>query len=210
MGLLAFFKKNRIKILKILITLSVIYFLVCVVFQIVSVLFDDVYNIITLTYILIIAICNLLSEFSPYILHNHLLFIFPFLANYSGRGALYILIGIVSISPELNKYLNYSGYIFIGLGIICIWLNWVLAKNVQTEYQDFMVMKDNYQDFSEDSQKNSMTFPNLQVDYNNIDNKNMKINDNNEHTFMKNNESNNENNNYNIIKPGEKVEMTNI
>ncbi len=124
------------------------------------------------------VICNFLSEFSPYILYNHLVFIFPFLVYYSGRGVVYILIGIVSISPELNIYLNYAGYIFIVIGLICFWLNWNLAKNLQLEYQDFVVMKDKYQDFNEGSQRNSLSFPKFAIDYNN----NKKINNDNNNT----------------------------
>ena len=106
MGLFAYLKKNRIKILKILITLGVLYFSLCIILQMVSILFTDIYNIITLTYILILVLCNWIVEFSPYILNNYIVFVFPFLSNYSGRGAMYILIGIATISPELNKLIG--------------------------------------------------------------------------------------------------------
>ena len=190
MGPFAYLKKNRIKILKILITLVVLYYLVCICIQIFTVLFSDVYNTITLTYFILIIICNLLSEFSPYILHNYLLFIFPFLAHYSGRGAIYILIGVASISPELNIYLNYGGYLLILIGILCLYINWLVLKNLKIEYQDFEVMKDNYQDFTEDNQRESLSFPQLKNDYNNNDNKILKDDENdsdNEIELMKKN-----------------------
>ena len=167
MGLFAYLKKNRIKILKILITLGVLYFSVCIILQMVSILFTDIYNIITLTYILILVLCNWIVEFSPYILNNYIVFIFPFLSNYSGRGAMYILIGIATISPELNKLLNYGGYSLIVIGLLCIYINWLIVKNFQLEYQDFEVMKDNYQDFNDDGQKDSLSFPKFNTNYDN-------------------------------------------
>ena len=177
MGPIAYIKKNRIKLLKILITVIVLYYLICICFQIFSVLFDDVYNTITLTYFILIIICNLLSEFSPYILHNYLLFVFPFLSHYSGRGAIYILIGVASVSPELNIYLNYGGYLLMIIGILCLYINWLILKNLKIEYQDFEVMKDNYQDFIEENQRESLVFPKLKNDYNNNSDKIMKDND---------------------------------
>ena len=173
MGLFAYLKKNRIKILKILITLGVLYFSVCIILQMVSILFTDIYNIITLTYILILVLCNWIVEFSPYILNNYIVFIFPFLSNYSGRGAMYILIGIATISPELNKLLNYGGYSLIVIGLLCIYINWLIVKNFQLEYQDFEVMKDNYQDFNDDGQKDSLSFPKFSTNYDNNSERNI-------------------------------------
>ena len=167
MGLFAYLKKNRIKILKILITIGVLYFSVCIILQMSSILFSDIYYIITLTYILILILCNFVVEFSPYILNNYLVFIFPFLSNYSGRGAIYILIGIATISPELNKFLNYGGYALIGIGLLCLYINWLIVKNFKLEYQDFEVMKDNYQDFNDDEQKDSLIFPKFNTNYDN-------------------------------------------
>ena len=167
MGLFTYIKKNRIKILKILITIGVAYFSVCTILQMISILFTDIYNIITLTYILILVLCNWIVEFSPYILNNYIVFIFPFLSNYSGRGAMYILIGIATISPELNSLLNYGGYSLIVIGLLCIYINWLIVKNFQLEYQDFEVMKDNYQDFNDEGQKDSLSFPKFNTNYDN-------------------------------------------
>ena len=165
MGLLAYLKKNRIKLLKIIITIVVIYFLLCVILQISSVLLDDIYNTITLTYILILTICNFIVEFSPYILNNYLIFIFPFLSHYSGRGALYILIGFATISPELSNLLNFGGYGLIIIGLLCLYINWLIVKNFKLEYQDFEVMKDNYQDFNDEMQRDSLSFPQFTTNY---------------------------------------------
>ena len=170
MGLFAYLKKNRIKILKILITIVVLYFLVCVILQMFSILFTDIYNIITLTYILILILCNLIVEYSPYILNNYLIFVFPFLSNYSGRGVMYILIGIATISPELSRLLNFGGYALILIGLLCLYINWLIVKNFKLEYQDFEVMKDNYQDFNDEGQKDSLTFPKFNTNYENIEN----------------------------------------
>ena len=167
MGLFAYLKKNRIKILKILRTIGVLYFSVCTILQMISILFTDIYNIITLTYILILVLCNWIVEFSPYVLNNYIVFVFPFLSNYSGRGAMYILIGIATISPELNKLLNYGGYSLIVIGLLCIYINWLIIKNYKLEYQDFEVMKDNYQDFNDDAQRDSLNFPKLNTNYDN-------------------------------------------
>ena len=206
MGFFDYLKKNRIKILKILITLVVIYFLICVVLQMFSILFSDIYNIITLTYILILVLCNFIVEFSPYILNNYLIFVFPFLSHYSGRGAMYILIGIATISPELNQLVNYGGYALIIVGLFCLYINWLIVKNFKLEYQDFEVMKDNYQDFNDEGQKDSLSFPKFNTNYdnnsernssNNIINEknknnkdeenNIYINDNNQNNMIENN-----------------------
>jgi hypothetical protein len=165
MGLLAYLKKNRIKLLKIIITIVVIYFLLCIILQITSVLLDDIYNTITLTYILILTICNFIVEFSPYILNNYLIFIFPFLSHYSGRGAVYILIGFATISPELSNLLNFGGYGLIIIGLLCLYINWLIVKNFKLEYQDFEVMKDNYQDFNDEMQRDSLSFPQFTTNY---------------------------------------------
>ena len=190
MGLFAYLKKNRIKILKILITIGVLYFSVCTILQMISILFTDIYNTITLTYILILVLCNWIVEFSPYILNNYIVFIFPFLSNYSGRGAMYILIGIATISPELNKLLNYGGYSLIVIGLLCIYINWLIVKNFQLEYQDFEVMKDNYQDFNDDGQKDSLSFPKFNTNYENNSERNSTDNKINE-KYKNNNEGNN-------------------
>ena len=190
MGLFAYLKKNRIKILKILITIGVLYFSVCTILQMISILFTDIYNTITLTYILILVLCNWIVEFSPYILNNYIVFIFPFLSNYSGRGAMYILIGIATISPELNKLLNYGGYSLIVIGLLCIYINWLIVKNFQLEYQDFEVMKDNYQDFNDDGQKDSLSFPKLNKNYDNNSERNSTDN-NIKEKYKNNNEGNN-------------------
>lgn len=177
MGLLTYLKKNRIKILKILITIVVIYFIFSVILQITSILFDDIYNIITLTYILILILCNFIVEFSPYFLNNYLIFIFPFLSHYSGRGAIYILIGFATISPELIKWLNFGGYALIIIGLLCLYMNWLIVKNFKLEYQDFEVMKVNYQDFNDESQKDSLTFPKFITNYDNNSSRNSTNND---------------------------------
>ena len=198
MGLFAYLKKNRIKILKILITIVVLYFLVCIVLQMFTILFSDIYNIITLTYIFILILCNFVVEFSPYILNNYLIFVFPFLSNYSGRGAIYILIGIAAISPELDKLLNYGGYALIVTGLLCLYTNWLIIKNFKLEYQDFEVMKDNYQDFNDDEQKDSLTFPKFNTNYDNNSETN-SVNNNIEEKNKRKNENNITNNNQNDI-----------
>jgi hypothetical protein len=213
MGLLTYLKKNRIKILKILITIVVIYFIFSVILQITSILFDDIYNIITLTYILILILCNFIVEFSPYILNNYLIFIFPFLSHYSGRGAIYILIGFATISPELIKWLNFGGYALIIIGLLCLYMNWLIVKNFKLEYQDFEVMKDNYQDFNDESQKDSLTFPKFITNYDNNSSRNSTNNDYNYNNdkikndykenkieINENEENNNENIENNILK----------
>ena len=80
------FKKYRTKVVKIFITIIVLYFLIC---SLMKVIFDfsNNYNITVIQlYAIVIITCNFLSEFSLYILHNYLLYIFPFLSNYFGRG----------------------------------------------------------------------------------------------------------------------------
>jgi hypothetical protein len=58
-----------------------------------------------------------------------------------------------------------AGYILILLGLLCLYMNWIIVKNYKLEYQDFEVMKDNYQDFNDDGQKDSLTFPNFITNY---------------------------------------------
>ena len=210
MGLLAYLKKNRIKLLKILITIVVIYFIICIILQIISVHFNDIYNTITLTYILILILCTFIVEFSPYILNNYLIFVFPFLSHYSGRGAVYILIGFATISPELNYLLNFGGYGIIIIGLLCFYMNWLIVKNFKLEYQDFEVMKDNYQDFNDESQKDSLSFPKFITNYDNNSNRDSTKNDYNKNNDKIKNES--EENNILVKEKNEsqKIENNNI
>ena len=182
MGLLDNLKKYRLKILKIIITLVVIYFLICVILQMLSILFDDIYSIITLTYILILILCNFVVEFSPYILNTYLIYIFPFLSYYSGRGALYILIGIASITPKLNHLLNIGGYSLICLGLLCFYINWILEKDIKSKYHNLENLKNNYHEYNndikEDSNKDNNFGNNYNIDLNSINNQNNTINNN--------------------------------
>jgi len=169
--ILEILKKNRIKIIKIIITIIVIYFLFNSLIVLFSEFARNLFRAITLFYCMLIILCNLLSEFSPYVLHNYLLLIFPFLSNYFGRGIIYIIIGILYITPELEKKLNLAGYGIIFIGILCLYTNSLLAKNIQVEYQDFVVMKDKYQDFSDNSLRESLEFPKrTNIIQNNINN----------------------------------------
>ena len=200
MGLLTYLKKNRIKILKIIITIVVIYFVLCVILQITSVLFEDIYNTITLTYILILTICNFIVEFSPYILNNYLIFIFPFLSHYSGRGAVYILIGFATISPELSNLLNLGGYGLIIIGLLCLYINWLIVKNFKLEYQDFEVMKDNYQDFNDEIQRDSLSFPQFTTNYDSSNRNSTNNSFKNENNILKDNKDDIINENFNMMK----------
>ena len=49
---------------------------------------------------------------------------------------MYIIIGFATVSPELNNVLNFGGYALIGTGVLCIYMNWLLIKNIKTEYQE--------------------------------------------------------------------------
>jgi len=200
MGLLAYLKKNRIKLLKIIITIVVIYFLLCVILQITSVLLDDIYNTITLIYILILTICNFIVEFSPYILNNYLIFIFPFLSHYSGRGAVYILIGFATISPELSNLLNFGGYGLIIIGLLCLYINWLIVKNFKLEYQDFEVMKDNYQDFNDEIQRDSLSFPQFTTNYDSSNRNSINNSFKNENNIIKEDKDEIINENFNMMK----------
>ena len=200
MGFLTYLKKNRIKILKTLIAIAVIYFIVSALLHMISGLFNDIYNTITLTYLLILVLCNLIVEFSPYLLNNYLIFVFPFLSNYSGRGPVYILIGFATISPELSFLLNIGGYVLIIIGLSCLYMHWLIVKNFKLEYQDFEVMKNNYQDFNDDMQRDSLSFPkfitnyentsiNNSINYNNINNIEEKKNPIEEKNNLENNDN---------------------
>ena len=142
------FKKYRTKVVKIFITIIVLYFLIC---SLMKVIFDfsNNYNITVIQlYTIVIITCNFLSEFSPYILHNYLLHIFPFLSNYFGRGIVYILIGLLFISPSPENEMKNAGFAILITGIICIWLNYALVKNDEVELQNFISIKDNFQNTS--------------------------------------------------------------
>ena len=136
MGLFLYLRNNRIKLLKYLITIVVLFFLVCIAYQIIQVSLDDVYNTITLTYISLVIIINYISEFSPYILNNYLIYLFPFLSNYLGRGFVYIIIGLAMISPELSYILKCGGYALIIIGLLCLYMNWLLSKKMKSGYKD--------------------------------------------------------------------------
>ena len=136
MGILLYLRNNRIKLLKYIITLVVFFFLLCIAYEIIKVSLDDVYNTITLTYISLIIIINYIPEFSPYILNNYLIYLFPFLSKYLGRGLVYIIVGLAMISPELNNILNLGGYALIIIGLLCLYMNWLLSKKIKIEYKD--------------------------------------------------------------------------
>ena len=72
------FKKNRIKLVKIIITIIVFYFLGYSLMKFINNFSKNYCSTITQIYSIIFIICNFISEFSPYILHNYLLYIFPF------------------------------------------------------------------------------------------------------------------------------------
>ena len=177
MEFFSYLKNNRIKLLKYLITFVVFFFLLCVIFEIFKVLFDDVYNTITLTYILLIIIINFIPEFSPYILNNYLIYIFPFLSKYSGRGAVYICIGLATISPELNHILNFGGYTLIGTGLLCLYMNWLLSKNIKNISQEYIFKDEKKADLNDiNYEKNN----NSGRDSTNSDNNNIDINEKND------------------------------
>lgn len=156
-------KKNRIKIIKVIISIVVIYFLFCSLIQLFYQNERDYFQTLTLIYMMIIIICNLLSEFSPYVLQNYLRSVFPFLLNYTGRGIVYFCVGILSLMPEVSKSMRFAGYLLIFIGIVCLWIGSILSKNFHVEYQDFVVMKDNYQDYNNDnSARESLNFPQKQ------------------------------------------------
>ena len=150
------FKKYRTKVVKIFITIIVLYFLAC---SLMNVIFDfsNNYDITVIQlYSIIIIICNFLSEFSPYILHNYLLYIFPFLSNYFGRGIVYILVGLLFISPSPDNEMKYAGFTILITGAICIWLNYALVKNDDVEYHNYLAIKDNFQDISSNSKREEL------------------------------------------------------
>ena len=152
-------KKYRTKVVKIFITIIVLYFLIC---SLMKVIFDfsNNYNITVIQlYTIVIITCNFLSEFSPYILHNYLLHIFPFLSNYFGRGIVYILIGLLFISPSPENEMKNAGFAILITGIICIWLNYALVKNDEVELQNFISIKDNFQNTSNSKREELNIFP---------------------------------------------------
>jgi len=153
MGIQDYFKDNKIKLLKYLITIVVIFFILFISIEILNVLFVDVYNTITLTYINLIIIINFIPEFSPYILNNYLIYIFPFLSNYFGRGVVYILIGLATVSPQLNNILNIGGYILIFTGLMCIYMNWLIMRSLKTDF-DGNIDKNKNQIVIENNAKN--------------------------------------------------------
>ena len=139
-------KKYRTKVVKIFITIIVLYFLIC---SLMKVIFDFSHNYditVIQLYAIVIITCNFLSEFSPYILHNYLLYIFPFLSNYFGRGIVYILIGLLFISPSPDNEMKNAGFAILITGVICIWLNYALVKKDEVEIQNFIAIKDNFQE----------------------------------------------------------------
>ena len=152
-------KKYRTKVVKIFITIIVLYFLIC---SLMKVIFDFSHNYditVIQLYAIVIITCNFLSEFSPYILHNYLLYIFPFLSNYFGRGIVYILIGLLFISPSPENEMKNAGFAILITGIICIWLNYALVKNDEVELQNFISIKDNFQNTSNSKREELNIFP---------------------------------------------------
>jgi hypothetical protein len=56
-------------------------------------------------------------------------------------------------------YLNYAGYAFFFVGFLCIIIHLILSSNLEVEHQDLLIMKNNYEDFSNNSLRESYNFP---------------------------------------------------
>jgi hypothetical protein len=153
-------RKNKIQILKLIITAADIYFLFISIVDLLYQFKLSLFMSFVIFYLIIIVICTLLSEYSPYILHNHLVHIFPFLTSYSGRGCVYLMVGSIYSTPEIGKFSNYAGYAILIVGVLCIVIHIVVSGNQNNnENQDILAMKNNYDDFSQASMRESLNFP---------------------------------------------------
>ncbi len=69
-------------------------------------------------------------------------------------------VGLVYCTPEIGLYSNYAGYLFLLVGGLCLIIHYILASNIDVEHQDLVILKNNYEDFGQNSYRESFNFPN--------------------------------------------------
>lgn len=59
----------------------------------------------------------------------------------------------------MGKYSNYAGCIFIGIGILCLIVHYLISSNIEVENNDLFIQSKNYDDFNSFSNRESLNFP---------------------------------------------------
>ena len=175
---LALIKKNKILLLKIFISITVLCFIVASVVNITYMFINEKYFYsIALIYLLIIVIINYIAEFSPYLLYKYIIQVFPNFQTYSGRMWPYIICGTMYMCPELNldalftkketnasedekynlsdylvndffDYSFYVGLLMIITGILCYAMHNLIYMNKKLQDNQLLVMSKNYEDYN--------------------------------------------------------------
>jgi hypothetical protein len=70
--------------------------------------------------------------------------------------------------PEVGHYSNIAGILFLIVGGLCLAIHFILASNYDVEHQDLVILKNNYEDFGQNSYRESFNFPNKYKDDNNL------------------------------------------
>ncbi len=103
MNIFNLIKRNKVILLKTLITLVFILFTALSIVNIIIMIENKrFFHSLSLFYFWIIILINFIAEFSPFILYKYIINIIPSFQNYSGRMWPYIIIGIIYMCPELN------------------------------------------------------------------------------------------------------------
>lgn len=170
MTIFQFFKKNKVFLLKIYITLVFIFFLITSIINIIyMIIYKKYFYSITLFYLMCMVIITFISEISPYLLFKYIIKILPSFQNYSGRMWTYLIVGFIYLSPELNldnvfkesnqnnmnyfplsdyfDFSFYNGVFMIITGVFCYLINNILSINRKIQENQLLVMSKNYNDF---------------------------------------------------------------
>jgi len=63
------------------------------------------------------------------------------------------------VTPEMGKYSNYAGYIFLVIGFFCLIIHYLISSNIEIENNDLFIQSKNYDDFNSYSNRESLNFP---------------------------------------------------
>ena len=63
------------------------------------------------------------------------------------------------ITPELGKYANYAGYLFLIIGLLCLIMHFLISTNKEVQNNDIFIQSKNYDDFNSNSLRESLNFP---------------------------------------------------
>lgn len=98
-----YFKRNKIFIFKLFLTLVMAIFVVCSIKNMVYFFKHNMhFHGLAVIYICILVLATFVVEFSPYILYKYIVHVFPAFKDYYGRMWVYLIVGTMYMTPDLN------------------------------------------------------------------------------------------------------------